>query len=83
MSEQDKLLEAVDRLSKSLEEHSLTQQEHKEHHEYLKAVIEREAQKSAVRKAIIEKTLAGLVWSSLAFAGSWLLNYFSIHTPPH
>jgi len=83
MSEAEQLLHAVEKLTDALHVASISSQEHKEHHEYLKAVLEREAQKSAVRKAIIEKTLAGLVWSGLAFAGSWLFNYFSIHTPPH
>lgn len=44
-------------------------------HRWVQLAIQREAQSIALRKAIIEKTLLGLVWSAIAGAGglAWVL----------
>jgi len=38
---------------------------HRKQHEYLDLVIEREKERAALRKAIIEKTLISLLWSAI------------------
>jgi hypothetical protein len=38
---------------------------HIKHHEYLALLIEREKQRAAFRQAIIEKTLASLLWTAV------------------
>jgi hypothetical protein len=42
---------------------------HQDHHEYIAKVMEREARKEAFQKAIIEKTLASLLWSAIVGIG--------------
>ena len=41
--------------------------------------IKAEADRAAFRKAIIDKTLAGLVWISIVAVGGWLADYFMSH----
>lgn len=36
---------------------------------YLKLCLERETERKAMRRAIIEKTLIGLVWAAVVFVG--------------
>lgn len=53
--------------------YSCETQIHEDHHEFLKLLIEREKELKSLRKAIIEKTIVGLVWAFLVFlaTASW------------
>lgn len=46
---------------------------------WVRLAIKREAQSVAMRQAIIEKTLAGLVWAALGWAGFALVEFFRNH----
>lgn len=47
--------------------------------QWVKLAIQREAQSIALRRAVIEKTLAGLVWAVLAAGGLIIADYFKAH----
>ena len=53
--------------------------DHNLHHEYLRKVLEREARKEALHRAIIEKTLVALIWSALVGFGSLLYTTLASH----
>ena len=46
---------------------------------WVRMAIQREAEKAALRKAIIEKTLGGLVWSLIVGIGYLILDFFKNH----
>jgi hypothetical protein len=46
---------------------------------WVRMAIQAEAERAELRKAIINKTLAGLVWIGIVAAGGWLLDYVSSH----
>ena len=46
---------------------------------WVRMAIQREAQSIELRKAIIEKTLGGLVWAGLVAAGLILLEWAKTH----
>ena len=48
-------------------------------HRWVKMAIQKEAQSIELRKAIIEKTLSGLVWVLLAGIGMVLLDWATQH----
>jgi len=50
-----------------------------EEHRWVKMAIQKEAQSIELRKAIIEKTITGLVWLILAGAGSMILAWATQH----
>jgi hypothetical protein len=41
--------------------------------------IQAEAERAELRKAIIHKSLAGLVWMVLAGTGAWAVDFFARH----
>ena len=47
--------------------------------QWVRMAIQADAQRAELRKAIINKTLAGLVWVGIVAAGGWLLDYFTSH----
>ncbi len=47
--------------------------------QWVKLAIQREAQSIQLRRAIIEKTLAGLVWSAVVGGGYVILDYLKAH----
>lgn len=47
----------------------LDEEMHHQQHEFLSILIEREKQKIAFRKAVIEKTIGSLIWSGIAGLG--------------
>ena len=47
--------------------------------EWVRMAIRSEADRAALRKAIIEKSLAGLVWAALLTAGGWLIEFIASH----
>ena len=59
----------------AVEAHPLTDEEVK----WVRMAIQAEAERAALRKAIIEKTLAGLAWSALCGIGVYVLNLFQSH----
>jgi hypothetical protein len=46
---------------------------------WVRMAIQAEAERAEVRKAIINKTLAGLVWIGIVATGGWLVDYISSH----
>jgi hypothetical protein len=50
-----------------------------EEHRWVKMAIQKEAQSIELRKAIIEKTLAGLVWMVIVGIGYVFLDFANAH----
>lgn len=46
---------------------------------WVRMAIQAEAERAQYRKAIIEKSLSGLVWVSLVAAGGWFADFFIKH----
>lgn len=59
---------------------------HFEQHAYISSLMEAQAaalaDRAALRKAIIEKSLSGLIWAAVAFAGSRLWGILTTHWAP-
>ena len=49
---------------------------------WVRLAIQASVERAALRRAVIEKTLAGLVWAALCGAGLFAINYFSAHWVP-
>ena len=54
---------------------SMTQDEHR----WLRAAIQADAERAALRKAVIEKSIIGLFWLLLGFIGKVLYEYLVSH----
>lgn len=52
---------------------------HKQHHEYIATLIEKENQKMRFRQAIIEKTTVSLIWTFIAWGATTLVDYIRNH----
>lgn len=52
---------------------------HERHHDYVEIVLQREAERSALRRAVIEKSLGGLVWSAILGLGAAVWSYLKEH----
>ena len=50
-----------------------------EEQQWVRLAIQKEAQSIKLRKAVIEKTLAGLVWSGVIGLGYVFLDFFKNH----
>ncbi len=50
-----------------------------EEQEWVRMAIQREAQSIALRRAIIEKSLSGLVWSAIVGCGYIFLDFLKNH----
>lgn len=50
-----------------------------EEQRWVRLAIKKEAQSIALRQAIIEKSLAGLVWAAIAGAGAVFLQWATAH----
>ena len=46
---------------------------------WVRMAIQAEAERAELRKAIIQKTLAGLVWMAVAGMATWALGQFAEH----
>jgi len=46
---------------------------------WVRLAIQASVERAALRKAVIEKTLAGLVWTGLCAAGVFAISYFNAH----
>mgnify|MGYP003341180489 CR=1 FL=1 len=74
--QKEELLELIQSAVKSaVEAHPLSQEEI----QWVRMAIKAEADRAALRKAIIEKTLAGLVWTGLCAVGLYFVDWFSAH----
>ena len=47
--------------------------------QWVRLAIKAEVDRAALRKAIIEKTLTGLVWTVLCAMGVYFIDWFSAH----
>lgn len=47
--------------------------------QWVRMAIKAEAGRASLRKAIIEKTLAGLFWLGLVSVGGWAVDYVASH----
>ena len=47
--------------------------------QWVRMAIQADAQRAELRKAIIQKSLAGLAWMLLLAGGGWFVDYFSAH----
>lgn len=47
--------------------------------QWVRLAIKAEVDRAALRKAIIEKTLTGLVWTLLCAVGVYFIDWFSAH----
>lgn len=62
-------------VSEAVEAHPLSNDEV----QWVRMAIKAEAERAELRKAIINKSLAGLAWIVLAAAGGWLLDFVTSH----
>ena len=61
---------------------NLDDETHARHHEYLDLLLQKEKDRAALRQAIIEKTLAGLIWAAIAAVGHRIALYWLEHFKP-
>lgn len=47
-------------------------EEHNDHHEFIKVLVEREKDRKALRRAIIEKTITSLIWGAVVLIATSL-----------
>ena len=72
----DELTELLRKVvAEAVESHPLSDEEV----QWVRMAIKAEADRAALRKAIIEKSLAGLVWICIVGAGGWLADYVVAH----
>lgn len=53
--------------------------EHQLHHQFIDVLIKKEEQRLRFRQAIIEKTLASLLWSGIAGGGVFIVTLIKDH----
>lgn len=47
--------------------------------QWVRMAIQADAERAELRKAIIQKSLAGLAWMALAGTGAWAVDFFTSH----
>ena len=47
--------------------------------QWVRLAIKAESERAALRKAIIEKSLASLFWLAIVAAGGWIADYIAAH----
>ena len=62
-------------VNEAVESHPLSPEEV----HWVRMAIQAEAERAELRKAIIQKSLAGLVWMALAGSGAWAVDFFARH----
>ena len=62
-------------VSEAVEAHPLSPDEV----HWVRMAIQAEAERAEYRKAIIQKSLAGLVWIGIVAAGGWFTDFFMSH----
>ena len=75
MTKEDLISLFKEAISEYAESHPLSTEEV----QWVRMAIQAEAERARLRKAIIEKSLAGLVWVALLIAGGWLIEFVSSH----
>jgi len=65
-------------ITEAVEVHPLSPEEV----QWVRLAIKAEVERAELRKAIIEKTLTGLVWALLVGAGTYFIDWFSAHWIP-
>ena len=72
----DELLSLVkEAITEAVEVHPLTPDEV----QWVRLAIKAEVERAELRKAIIEKTLTGLVWTALCALGVYFVDWFQSH----
>lgn len=64
-----------DAVSQAVEAHPLSPEEI----HWVRMAIQAEAERAELRKAIIQKSLAGLAWMALSGIGVWAIGFFTDH----
>ena len=62
-------------VAEAVESHPLTDDEV----QWVRMAIKAEADRAALRKAIIEKSLTSLIWICIVAAGGWIADYVMAH----
>jgi len=62
-------------VSEAVESHPLSDEEVM----WVRMAIKAEADRAALRKAVIEKTFAGLIWLGVLSVGGWAVDYVVAH----
>ena len=62
-------------VNEAVEQHPLSPEEV----HWVRMAIQAEAERAELRKAIIQKSLAGLVWLGIVAAGGYLVDFFTAH----
>jgi hypothetical protein len=75
LTKEDLVILLKDAVSEYAQTHPLSADEI----EWVRMAIRSEADRAKLRKAIIEKSLAGLVWVALLTGGGWLVDYITSH----
>ena len=75
ITKDDLLLLLKEAVAEAVEAHPLSPEEI----QWVRMAIKAEADRAALRKAIIEKTLTGLVWTGLCALGVYFLDWFHAH----
>jgi len=65
-------------VAESVQQHPLSDDEV----HWVRMAIKAEADRAALRKAIIEKTLTSLLWLAIVALGGWLVDYVTGHWRP-
>jgi hypothetical protein len=66
-------------LTKAIQDASTGQELSEQEQQWVRMAIQREAQSIALRRAIIEKSLGGLVWAGIVGLGYVLLDFARNH----
>lgn len=72
---EDLVASIVEALEKTYTPQCLTEDEQK----WVRMAIKVQADRAAIRKAIIEKSLAGLVWAALLAGGTLIMDGLKLH----
>lgn len=57
----------------------IPEEEHREHHEWVQAQIERQRARTAFWTALAQKSAPAIVWTLLAAAGGWVWSFLRSH----
>jgi hypothetical protein len=66
-------------LKEAVSEYAQTHPLSTEEIQWVRMAIKAEADRASLRKAIIEKSLAGLIWAGIIASGGWLIDIFVSH----
>ena len=75
LTKEDLLAMLKEALNEAVDAHPLSPEEV----HWVRMAIQAEAERAELRKAIIQKSLAGLVWIGIVAAGGYLVDFFTAH----